>query len=134
ELRREQVESRVVDLYGEFRARYGAPRLARELNAKGIKCSVNYVAGIMRAQGIKARNGKGFHYSDHSLAMNNVAENLLRRRFNATAPNEKWVTDITYIWVKEKWLYLATVMDLYSRRIVGWALDRTMTEKLAMDA
>ena len=88
----------------------------------------NYVADILRQQGLKARNGKAFRYSQHSLTMNNVSENLLWRNFNASGPNEKWTTDITYIWVKRRWLYLATVMDLYSRSIVGWSLDTSMTE------
>ncbi len=94
----------------------------------------NLVANIMRLRGIRARNGKGFHYRSASPTMANVEENLLRRRFCAKGPNQKWVTDITYIWVNGRWLYLATVMDLYSRAIVGWKLDSSMTEKLVMGA
>ncbi|WP_255375183.1 DDE-type integrase/transposase/recombinase [Oleiphilus sp. HI0061] len=112
-------------------AGYGSRRIAKELNDLGYPCSENYIANIMKSQGIRARNGKGFKYSRHSLTMVNVSENILWRDFNAKHPNEKWTTDITYIWVKDKWLYLATVMDLYSRCIVGWALDETMTEALA---
>ncbi len=66
--------------------------------------------------------------------MQNVSDNLLRRRFGASKPNEKWTTDITSIWVEEQWLYLATVMDLYSRSIVSWALSDSMTEQLVTDA
>ena len=88
----------------------------------------------MAEQGIRARNGKGFKYSKNSLTMLNVSENLLWRDFSASKPDEKWTTDITYIWVKSKWLYLATVMDLFSRRIVGWSLDESMTEALVKDA
>lgn len=134
QLRREKVENKVVELFGEFKARYGAPRLAQELKAAGLPCSKNFVANIMRLRGIRARNGKGFHYRPASPTMINVEDNLLRRRFRAEGPNQKWVTDITYIWVNGRWLYLATVMDLYSRAIVGWKLDTSMTEKLAMDA
>lgn len=134
QLRREAVESKVVELFSEFKARYGAPRLAGELKDAGQPCSKNFVANIMRLRGIRARNGKGFHYRPASPTMINVEENLLRRRFHADGPNQKWVTDITYIWVNGRWLYLATVMDLYSRAIVGWKLDTSMTEKLAMDA
>ena len=135
--RRQLMEEKIKDTYEEFEARYGARRIAKELNALGLPCSTNYVADIMHRQRIKARNGKGFKYSQHSLTMNNVSENLLWRDFKALAPNEKWTTDITYIWVDDRWLYLATVMDLYSRRIVGWALDESMTEELvtaALDA
>jgi transposase InsO family protein len=100
----------------------------------GFPCSENFIAKIMAEQGIRARNGKAFKYSRHSLAMNNVADNLLWRDFSADKPNEKWVSDITYIWAEDKWLYLATVMDLYSRRIVGWSLGEDMTESLIEQA
>ncbi|EJL6392653.1 IS3 family transposase [Vibrio vulnificus] len=82
----------------------------------------------------RARNGKGFKYSKDVAAMTNVADNLLRRDFESETPNQKWVTDITYIWVKSRWLFLATVMDLHSRRIVGWSLGTTMTVELITDA
>lgn len=128
--RRITVTKQVVDTYATFKARYGAPRIAQELKALGVPCSTNYVADILQKQGLRARNGKNFRYSSHSLAMNNVSDNLLWRDFEAGRPNQKWTTDITYIWVDRQWLYLATVMDLYSRAIVGWALDSTMTEQL----
>ena len=133
QLRREQIEGKVVELFAEYKARYGAPRLAHELKDAGLPCSKNFVANIMRYRGIRARNGKGFHYRPASPTMINVEENRLRRRFHAEAPDQKWVTDITYIWVKGSWAYLATVMDLYSRAIVGWKLDTSMTEKLVLD-
>lgn len=134
QLRREKMESLVRDTYEQFEAAYGAPRLTKELNELGFPCSLNYIAKIMAEQGIKARNGKGFNYSRHSLTMNNVSDNLLWRDFNAEQPNQKWTSDITYIWVDSRWLYLATVMDLHSRRIVGWSLDDSMTEALVKDA
>lgn len=134
QLRREQMEYLVRDTYEQFEAAYGAPRLTKELNDLGFPCSLNYIAKIMADQGIKARNGKGFNYSRHSLTMNNVYDNLLWRDFNAEQPNQKWTSDITYIWVENRWLYLATVMDLHSRRIVGWSLDDSMTEALITDA
>ena len=132
--RKHQVTRQIIDTYNSYKARYGAPRITQELLALGVPCSLNYVAGILKQQGLKARNGKAFRYSQHSLAMNNVSDNLLWRNFNASGPNEKWTTDITYIWVKNRWLYLATVMDLYSRSIVGWSLDTSMTETLVIDA
>lgn len=131
---REQVEQQVLDIYATYKARYGAPRIAKELRALGISCSANLTAKILKLQGLKAHNGKAFNYGSHGLAMHNVSENLLWRRFGATKPNEKWTTDITYIWVEKQWLYLAAVMDLYSRSIVGWSLDTSMTEKLITDA
>ncbi|UTF61218.1 IS3 family transposase [Gilvimarinus sp. DA14] len=134
EARKEKVTSLVKDTFESFEATYGAPRIAQELNALGHKCSVNFIAKIMQEQGIVARNGKAFNYSGHALTMHNVADNLLWRDFSAERPNQKWVTDITYVWVRHQWLYLATVMDLYSRRIIGWSLDTSMTEELITQA
>ena len=124
----------VKDTFEAFEAAYGAPRITQELNALGHKCSVNFIAKIMQEQGILARNGKAFNYGGHALTMHNVADNLLWRDFSTQRPNQKWVTDITYVWVRNQWLYLATVMDLYSRRIIGWSLDTSMTEKLITQA
>ncbi|MFI2809658.1 IS3 family transposase, partial [Microbulbifer sp. JSM ZJ756] len=115
-------------------ARYGAPRIARELLDAGVPCSTNYIAGIMHKEHIRARNGKGFRYSRPVEGKVNVAENILKRCFQVDRPNCRWTSDITYIWVKDRWLYLAVVMDLYSRRIVGWALDSQMTEELTKRA
>lgn len=134
EKRRLMMTALVKETYKEFEARYGSRRITDELNELGYQCSENYIADIMKKQGIRARNGKGFKYGHHSLTMVNVSENLLWRNFEASKPNEKWTSDITYIWVKNKWLYLATVMDLYSRCIVGWALGETMTEELVTEA
>lgn len=132
--RRDVMKERVADTWATFKARYGAPRIAEELCALNMPCSVNYVAELLRIQGLKGRNGKRFTYGGHPLAMNNVSDNLLWRQFGASGPNQKWTTDITYIWVEQKWVYLATVMDLFSRTIVGWALDKQMTEQLVMKA
>ena len=128
--RKAEMESLVKSTFEEFEAAYGAPRITEELNALGYSCSLNYIAKIMQENGILARNGKAFNYGGHALAMSNVADNLLWRDFKAEKPNQKWVTDITYIWVEQRWLYLATVMDLYSRRIVGWHLGDDMTVDL----
>ena len=134
EHRKEQMSELIKDTYEEFEAVYGAPRITQELNALGHQCSVNYVAKIMQQQGIVARNGKAFNYGGHALTKLNVADNVLRRDFSVDRANQKWVTDITYVWVKKEWLYLATVMDLYSRKIVGWSLDTSMTESLITQA
>lgn len=134
EKRREMLTESVIDLYSTYKSRYGAPRIYKELNAIGLPCSKNLVADIMNKNGLRALNGKGFKYGKAALSMTNVSDNLLRREFGADKPNQKWTTDITYIWVKDRWLFLATVMDLYSRAIVGWALNETMTEQLITEA
>ena len=132
--RRDKFAELIVDTYEEFEGVYGAPRITDELNELGHRCSENYIAQIMSELGIRARNGKGFKYPRHALSMNNVSDNLLWRDFTAMKPNEKWTSDITYIWVENRWMYLAVVMDLFSRRIVGWSLDTDMTERLIEEA
>lgn len=132
--RRYRFEQLIMCTFAKHRARYGSVRITDELKEAGHACCINYIADIMKEKGIKARNGKGFKYTKDVAAMTNVADNLLRRDFEAKSPNQKWVTDITYIWVKSRWLFLATVMDLHSRRIIGWSLDTTMTVQLITNA
>ena len=128
------MKIRVDELFGHFHKRYGAIRLTRELNGKGINCSLNYVASLLSELGLRARNGKRFKYSKPNSSKKNIQPNLLARNFKAERPNEKWVTDITYIWVSGKWLYLAAVMDLCSKAIVGWSLANHMMDSLIKDA
>jgi transposase InsO family protein len=105
-----------------------------ELNEAGVSCSENTVAKMMANQQLKARNGKGYKYFPGVLARNNVRDDLLKRNFTATRPNEKWVSDITYIKVEKGFVYLAVIMDVFSRKIIGWSLDSTMTNQLIIDA
>jgi len=131
---REQVSEAVEATFYGFKQRYGAPRLTEELNARGIGCCKNHVALLLKNKGLRARNGKGFKYRPRIESKTNVSDNLLARRFNPTAPNHKWVMDITYIRVKRDWLYLAVVLDLFSRKVIGWALDDHMREELVLEA
>jgi len=133
-LQREALRVAVNDTYYEFKRRYGAPRITLELNEAGIPCSLNYVAELMREMGIKARNGKRFRYTPAPEAGAGVVENILARNFHASKPNEKWVSDITYIELEVGWVYLAVIMDLFSRQIVGWSIDEQMTVDLVKDA
>ena len=128
------VRCAVKDVYYAFKKRYGAPRITEELNEAGIPCSLNHVAQIMQDEGLRARNGKNFKYQPLASASSNVADNVLARNFKAEKPDEKWVSDITYIDVDGEWMHLAVVLDLYSRQIVGWAVDETMTTELVLDA
>lgn len=134
EQRRVLVGQAVEAVYHGFKKRYGAPRLTIELNEQGIGCSLNHVAKLLREKGLRARNGKGFKYRPHTQSRHNVSENLLGRNFEATKPNQKWVSDITYIKVGRIWLYLAVVLDLYSRKVIGWALDTHMQIELVLEA
>jgi putative transposase len=132
--RRQDLERQVIESFQAFKARYGAPRLAQELKALGTKCCCNTVAKILSSRSMKARNGKAFTYRPHSLSMTNVADNEQRRKFQVDQINQKWTSDITYIWYQDHWLYLATVMDLCSRKIVGWTLENSMTVELVKGA
>lgn len=117
-----------------FKKRYGAPRITQELNAQGIRCCENHVAQLLREKGLRARNGKGFKYRARVESKTHVSDNVLARRFDVDEPNRKWVSDITYIRVRRQWIYLAVVMDLFSRKVVGWALDNHMRESLILQA
>ena len=132
--RREVVGSVLEQTYYRCKRRYGAPRLTRELNARGVDCSAKYVAKLLRERKLKALNGKGFRYERAVEATTQVMQNVLGRDFASDAPNRKWVSDITYIKVGRSWAYLAVVLDLFSRKVVGWALDTHVRETLILEA
>ena len=134
DLRRTQVKQAVNEAFDHFKKRYGAPRLTAELNDQGIACSRNHVAALLKEEGLRARNGKMFRYFPRVEAKTNISDNFLRQNFSAAEPNTKWVSDITYIKVGRNWTYLAVVMDLFSRKVVGWALDNHMRESLILEA
>src|SRR5581483_2440127 len=121
-------------MHAEFKQRYGSPRMYRELRARGVPCSRNTVAKLMRADGLRAKAARKFRHTTDSNHRLPVAENLLDRQFEAQGPNERWVADITYIPTREGWLYLAVVEDLYSRRVVGWSLAAHLESRLVVDA
>ena len=134
ERRRASIRDAVILTFDRFKKRYGAPRIAVELRESGVACSRNHVARLMAESGLKARNGKCFRFFPAPNAINHVSDNLLGRDFTALEPNEKWVSDITYIKLDRGFAYLAVVMDLFSRQIIGWALDATMTSELVCQA
>lgn len=116
------------------RRTYGRRRVHAQLRAEGMCCSRNRVARLMRREGICARSKRRFRATTDSRHSFPVAENLLARDFRAAAPDRVWVSDITYLASEEGWLYLATVMDLYSRRIVGWSMDDSISRRLTLAA
>jgi putative transposase len=134
EVRREELTDEVKAIHAEVKARYGSPRIHAELVAKGHECSVNFVAKVMREAGIVARTKRKFRQTTDSNHSHPVADNILDREFNPDEPNASWVADVTYIPTREGWLYLAVVEDLFSRRVVGWSMDATMTSRLVVDA
>jgi len=106
----------------------------RELQDEGITCGRHRVARLMRANGLRGKAGKKFKATTDSNHKHPVAENLLQRQFNVSEPNLAWVGDITYVWTREGWLYLAVLLDLYSRRVVGWAVSKRMKQGLVVEA
>jgi putative transposase len=117
-----------------FKKVYGSPRITRDLKALSIPCCENTVAKVMKKAGICAKIPKAWVRTTDSNHTLPVAKNLLDRQFQATAPNRVWVGDITYIRTQEGWLYLSLLVDLFSRRIVGWSMDKSMTSDLVVNA
>jgi putative transposase len=113
---------------------YGSPRITRELRETGQRCSENRVARLMRVHGVRARRVKKWRATTQSAHALPVARNTLNRQFDVGAPNRVWASDISYLWTEEGWMYLAVVMDLYSRAIIGWSLQPYLTTQLALDA
>ncbi len=112
---------------------YGARRVWRDVLAEGLSCGLHRVERLMRENGLRARpRRRGLPKDTGERAT--VSGNLLDRAFEASAPNQKWVADFTYIWTAEGWLYVAAVVDLFSRRVVGWAMKAEMTAQLVTDA
>jgi transposase InsO family protein len=111
---------KIKEVHKKYRETYGSPRIHRQLKKDGIKCSRRRVACLMRFNKIQAKMRKKWKASDKRCKdPTRIAPNIVDQEFNAPAPNLKWVSDITYIWTEEGWLYVATVMDLFSRKIVG---------------
>lgn len=129
-----ELSKKIKTIFDDEKSRAGAPRITKRLKNEGELVSKNRVARIMREQGWRAKAAKKYKATTNSNHQLPVAPNLLQQNFLAHKPNEKWVSDITYCWTEEGWLYLAVVMDLYSRKVVGWALSERMTKQLVIDA
>ena len=121
-------------IFEAHRQVYGAPRIHSVLQDEGYSCSLNRVANLMNKAGVVPKTIRKFRITTDSRKSHRPAKNLLSRDFKATKPNQKWVADVTYIPTREGWLFLATVLDLYSRKIVGWSMGERLTSQLAQDA
>jgi len=113
---------------------YGSPRVHEDLKADGQQVGRKRVARLMREEGLEGQRKRRFRVTTDSGHSHPVAANELNRNFTTSAPNKVWVTDITYIWTREGWIYLAAVLDLFSRRVVGWSMDSYLDRTLALDA
>jgi len=114
---------------------YGARRIWKDVLADGVSCGLHRVERLMRRQALRARPRRRRLPPDQGERQAGaVAPNVLERSFSAPAPNRRWIADFTYIWTAEGWLYVAAVIDLFSRRVVGWSMSATMTAELVTDA
>jgi len=134
EERRGELVAAIRVIHAEVKGRYGSPRMTAELNARGHECAENTVAELMREHGIRAKSPRRSVRTTDSRHGLPVADNVLDRDFDPAGPNAAWSADITYIPTADGWVYLAVVEDLFSRMIVGWAMDATMTSRLVVDA
>ena len=134
EARRNELVNKIALIHQGSRNTYGSPRVFQVLKGMGEKCSKSTVERLMRETGIRSKMKRRFKattQSNHSLP---VAQNLVKRDFTAKQPNQLWCTDITYLWTDEGWLYLAAIIDVFTRKIVGWSMKDRLTLPLALDA
>ena len=129
-----ELKEKIRSIYEQNKKRYGSPRIHAELRAQGIGCGKKRVERLMLEMGLQAIHKRQFRVTTNSKHNYPVAKNLLDRQFKVAASNRVWVADITYIRTFEGWLYLAAVMDLYSRKIIGWAMSDNMKTTLATTA
>jgi putative transposase len=129
-----QLAEKVKVAFQANRCVYGSPRVHAELHAQGLPCARKRVARLMREQGLFAKRPRHRTVPTQSEPGAQVAPNLLQRNFSADQPNTKWVADTTYIWTAEGWLYLAVVLDLFSRLVVGWSMAAIQDATLVTQA
>lgn len=125
---------RVEAAHLQSRGRYGSPRVHAQLRADGVRVGQKRIARIMRAEGLVARRKRRFRRTTDSKHSDPIAPNLVQRDFHEDAPNETWVTDVTCVWTAAGWLFLAAILDLFSRRVVGWATSASNDRELALAA
>jgi putative transposase len=128
------LSQEIFEIHQESFCTYGSPRVYRELKRRGKHIGEKRIVRLMRKDGLKAKTKRKFKVTTDSRHNFPVAANLLNREFTPEEPNQVWASDITYIWTAEGWLYLAVVMDLFSRTIVGWSMSERMTRELVIDA
>lgn len=131
------LTARIREIQKEVKGRYGSPRTYQELKALGFKCGEHRVARLMRREGIRAKSASKFRVTTQSKHAHPIAPNLLDRKFSVEQnrkPERAWAADITYIPTREGWLYLAVVIELATRRVVGWSLRTRLDQELAISA
>lgn len=134
QLQNEKLTEQIRTAHQESRETYGSPRIFADFKEAGIACSEKRIARLMRLHKISAVRPKRFVATTDSNHDMPIAQNALDRMFDAEEPDTRWTADITYIWTSEGWLYLAVILDLYSRRIIGWAMDQNIDRSLVLSA
>jgi transposase InsO family protein len=134
ETERQKLDTKVKEAFDVSKERDGSRRIQKELAEIGDNHNVKTIAASMKRQDLVAKAARKFKCTTDSKHKMPVAPNLLAQDFNATAPNQKWAGDITYVATSEGWLYLAVIIDLYSRQVIGWSMDTRMTASLVCDA
>jgi transposase InsO family protein len=128
------LKARIKAIFKLSRSSYGSRRMLEQLRSDGHKIGRYKVRRLMRDLGLKAKKRRRFKVTTESRHSFPVAANILDRKFDVEKPNSVWTADISYVWTLEGWLYLAVIMDLFSRQIVGWAIDKRIKKQLALDA
>ena len=134
QLSNDDLTTKIHMEFNKHKGRYGSPRITKSLNKQGIESSRNRIAAIMKKEGLKAKQKRRFRKttdSNHNLP---TAPNILSGNFECTVINSVWVSDITYIWTLEGWLYLCAILDLCSKKVIGWAISENINSQLVLDA
>lgn len=134
DLQQLQLERKIIEIFESSKGCYGSRRIKDDLVAHGFEIGRFKARRLMKKLGLRVKTTKKYRVTTNSNHKYPVAENILDRKFSPAAANKVWATDITYIWTLEGWSYLAIVMDLYSRRIVGWSIGSRMTKTLVLNA
>lgn len=134
EQKQQSRDKRIKDIFEDSKQRYGAERIQAELTASDESANIKTIRCSMKRQGLVPKAARRFKVTTDSNHRQPIASNLLAQDFSATVPNQKWVGDITYLYTSEGWLYLAVIIDLYSRAVIGWSMSHRMTAELTCDA
>jgi len=129
-----QLTAEIAATHKRSRGTYGSPRVHKDLQARGVRVGKKRVERLMREGGIIAKRKRRFRCTTDSNHPGPIAPNVLERKFDVELPNKAWVTDVTYVWTLAGWLYLAAILDLFSRRVVGWAASAVNDRSLALKA
>jgi len=124
----------IEQIHDSSRKTYGSPRVHAQLNAMGKSCGRGRVERLMRRYGIRSKLKRRFRKTTDSVHSQRISPNLVQRNFAVKKPNKIWVSDVTYLWTNEGWLYLAVTLDLFSRRVVGWSMSERLTTALVLEA